>query len=280
MIILAGTPIGNLGDASPRLREALETADVIAAEDTRNTKHLIGALGVTTNATFVSMHDYNEREKVDDLLDRAHAGTVLVVSDAGMPTVSDPGYDLVAAAAKAGVEVTVIPGPSAVITALAVSGLPSNRFSFEGFVPRKSGEQARRWQSLADAQRTTIHFESPHRLASTLDSMAGAFGSDRPAVVCRELTKKFEEVKRGTLAELAVWAREGVKGEIVIVVGPAAPKAADIDALVEIVLAHVANGQRLKTACQEVAAAHAVRVSELYDRAVARKGTVQRGGAG
>lgn len=271
MIIACGTPIGNLQDASPRLVAALRAADVIAAEDTRETRKLMISLGIEPHAKFISMHDYNEAGRVTDLLEIAKTQDVVVVSDAGMPTVSDPGYDLIHAAGAAGVDVTVIPGPSAVLTALAISGLPTNRFSFEGFVPRKAGERTARWRALANDQRTTIHFESPHRIAETLASMAEVFGPDRAAAVCRELTKKFEEVKRGTLAELAEWAAAGVRGEIVIVVGPAAAEqVAPSDVLPE-VLELVAGGERLKTACKTVADATGVSARELYQLALQSK---------
>lgn len=219
MIILAGTPIGNLSDASPRLIEAFEQAQVIAAEDTRNTLHLLSSLGVGNRPRMVSMHEYNERERIDELLQLARTGDVLVVSDAGMPTVSDPGYQLVAAARDADVEVQAIPGPSAVLTALAVSGLPTDRFSFEGFVPRRPSERTRLWRALVDETRTMVFFDSPHRVAESLASMAEVFGVERPASLSRELTKRFEQTKRGTLGELAEWAAEGVRGEVVVVVG-------------------------------------------------------------
>lgn len=271
MIIACGTPIGNLKDASPRLIEALSSADVIAAEDTRETRKLMLSLGIEPRARFISMHDYNEAGRVTELLELAKDNDIVVVSDAGMPTVSDPGYDLIHAAGAADVDVTVIPGPSAVLTALAISGLPTNRFSFEGFVPRKSGERKARWVQLADDQRTTIHFESPHRIAATLESMAEVFGADRPAAVCRELTKKFEQVKRGTLSELAQWAAAGVRGEIVIVVGPAAPKRLDPSDLLPEVLELTAAGERLKTACKSVAEAAGVSARELYQLALQHK---------
>lgn len=221
-VLLAATPLGNPADASARLVEALTTADVIAAEDTRRTRRLMADLGVATQARLVSFYDAVEKERSAELIDQARNGaTVLVVSDAGMPTVSDPGFRLVDGAVSAGVPVTVLPGPSAVLTALALSGLPVDRFCFEGFLPRKAGERSARLVELAGEPRTMVFFEAPHRLAAALDAMAQAFGSDRPAAVCRELTKTYEEVRRAPLGELADWAEEHARGEITVVVAGA-----------------------------------------------------------
>ena len=269
MIILAATPIGNLGDASRRLVEALEAATVIAAEDTRTTQRLLAALGVSNRPRLVALHDHNEKARATELVELARDEDLLVLSDAGMPTVSDPGYGLVAAAAEAGVTVTAIPGPSAVVTALAVAGLPTDRFTFEGFVPRKAGERARSLAALATEPRTMVFFEAPSRLAATLAAMADAFGVDRRAAVCRELTKLYEEVKRGTLAELAEWAADGVRGEIVIVVaGATAQPIAFPDAVTE-VLELVRDGVRLKDAASDISARTGHSSRELYQAALA-----------
>ncbi len=271
MIILAATPIGNLGDASRRLVEALESATVIAAEDTRTTIRLLGALGVTNRPRLIALHDHNEKERAADLVELARTTDLLVLSDAGMPTVSDPGYGLVAAAAEAGVLVTAIPGPSAVVTALAVAGLPTDRFSFEGFVPRKPGERAAWLGALSAEPRTMVFFEAPSRVAATLASMATAFGDDRRAAVCRELTKLHEEVARGTLAELVAWAGPGVRGEVVIVVGGAeARDVAFADAVTQ-VLELVRTGTRLKDAASEVSGLTRHSSRELYQAALAAR---------
>ncbi|MCW3491853.1 16S rRNA (cytidine(1402)-2'-O)-methyltransferase [Microbacterium sp. SSM24] len=272
MIILAATPIGNLGDASRRLIEALGSAPVIAAEDTRTTQRLLAGLGVTHRPRLIALHDHNEKDRAPELVELARDQDVLVLSDAGMPTVSDPGYGLVAAAAAAGVTVTVIPGPSAVLTALAVSGLPTDRFTFEGFVPRKPGERASALRALATEPRTMVFFDAPTRVAATLAAMVVAFGADRRAAVCRELTKLHEEVARGTLAELAAWAEAGVRGELVIVVdGAAAREVAFPDAVTQ-VLELVRSGTRLKDAAGEVAAQTGHSSRELYQGALAVKG--------
>jgi len=271
MITLAATPIGNLKDASPRLMEALEAAEVVAAEDTRTTVRLLTALGILNRPRLVSLHEHNERERAAELVELASRGDLLVLSDAGMPTVSDPGYHLVERAIAAGVRVTVIPGPSAVVTALAVSGLPTDRFTFEGFVPRKPGDRRSAFSALADERRTMVFFESPNRLAASLADAAAAFGAKRRAVVCRELTKLFEEVRRGTLAELAEWAAEGVRGEICLVVAGAEPGRLDLGAGVERVLALVASGERLKDAAAAVSADTGLRRRDLYEAALASR---------
>jgi 16S rRNA (cytidine1402-2'-O)-methyltransferase len=218
-LTLAAAPIGRPEDASPRLAAALAVATIVAAEDTRRVRRLAAALGVRLTGSLVSYFDSVEAARVPGLLAELEAGRdVLLVTDAGLPGISDPGYRLVAAAAAAGIRVTVLPGPSAVTAALAVSGLPSDRFCFEGFPPRQAGGRARRFAELAGEPRTLIFFESPRRLAASLAAMAGALGPERPAVVCRELTKTHEEVRRGTLGELAAWAAGGALGEITIVV--------------------------------------------------------------
>ncbi len=222
LLVLAGTPIGDSSDASPGLIEALTTADVVAAEDTRRLRALLSRLGVTTTARIVSYFEGNEAARTPELVAAMTDGaTVVVATDAGMPSVSDPGYRIVVAAIAAGVRVTAVPGPSAVLTALAVSGLPVDRFCFEGFLPRKAGERSRRLSELAGEQRTMVFFEAPHRTAEMLTAAAEVLGADRPSVVCRELTKRYEEIIRGGLAELADWATGGVRGEVTIVIGGA-----------------------------------------------------------
>lgn len=271
MIILAATPIGNLGDVTRRLVEALGTATVIAAEDTRVTVHLLKALGIENRPRLISLHDHNEREKASELVELARDADVLVLSDAGMPTVSDPGFHLVDAAADAGVVVTALPGPSAVLTALAVSGLPTDRFTFEGFLPRKPGDRRKALRDLAQERRTMVFFESPNRIAASLADVATTLGADRRVVVCRELTKFFEEVKRGTAAELAEWAAAGVKGEICVVVAGAEERVMDLETGVAEVMRLLAGGTRLKDAAADVSAATGLSKRDLYEAALAAK---------
>lgn len=271
MIILAATPIGNLGDASRRLIEVLENAEVVAAEDTRTTQRLLRALNIENRPRLIALHDHNEKHKAAELAALAADEDIVVVSDAGMPAVSDPGYGVVAAAVDAGVTVTAVPGPSAVIMALAISGLPTDRFTFEGFLPRKPGERRQVLGALAAEPRTMIFFESPARLASSLADMGAAFGGDRRIAVCRELTKLYEEVRRGTASELARWAETGVKGEIVVVVEGAPRVAASAEDAGARVQALVASGMRLKDACTEVAAATGLSSRDLYQQALAAR---------
>jgi 16S rRNA (cytidine1402-2'-O)-methyltransferase len=271
MIILAATPIGNLGDVTRRLVEALGTATVIAAEDTRVTVHLLKALGIENRPRLISLHDHNEREKASELVELARDADVLVLSDAGMPTVSDPGFHLVDAAAEAGVVVTALPGPSAVLTALAVSGLPTDRFTFEGFLPRKPGDRRKALRDLAQERRTMVFFESPNRIAASLADVAATLGANRRVVVCRELTKFFEEVKRGTAAELAEWAATGVKGEICVVIAGAEERVMDLETGVAEVLRLLAGGTRLKDAAADVSAATGLSKRDLYEAALAAK---------
>lgn len=272
MLILAATPIGNLSDASKRLVEVLENATVVAAEDTRTTIKLLKALGIAGRPRLVALHDHNEKEKAAELVALAASEDLVVLSDAGMPTVSDPGYSLVAAAADAGVTVTAIPGPSAVITALAVSGLPTDRFTFEGFLPRKPGERRATLAALAHEPRTMVFFESPQRLAAALADMAQALGADRRVVVCRELTKMYEEVRRGTAAELAAWAEGGVRGEICVVVEGAQARVVGLEEGVAQVQQLVASGTRLKDAAAEVAAHTGLSSRDLYQAVLAARG--------
>jgi len=273
-VLLAATPLGQPGDASARLRDALATAPIIAAEDTRRLRRLCSDLDVTPAGRVVSFFDANEAGRVPQLLGWLQEGQdVLVVTDAGMPAVSDPGYRLVSAAVAAGVPVTSLPGPSAVITALAVSGLPVDRFCFEGFLPRKSGERRRAVAELASEPRTLVLFEAPHRLAETLRDLADAFGADRAAAVCRELTKTHEEIRRGTLGELAGWAAGEVRGEITLVIAGAV--LADLEVGPEELAADVARreeaGEPRKDAIAGVARDRRLPKRAVYDAVVAAK---------
>jgi 16S rRNA (cytidine1402-2'-O)-methyltransferase len=267
-LTIAAVPIGCPGDASPRLAAALREATIIAAEDTRRLRRLAAELGVPLTGTVLSCYDAVEQRRADELAGELTAGhDVLLVTDAGMPSISDPGYRLVTAAVAAGARVRALPGPSAVTTALAVSGLPCDRFCFEGFAPRRAGERTRRLAELAAEPRTMVFFESPRRLAATLAAFAAAFGGDRRAVVCRELTKTHEEIRRGTLDGLAGWAADGVRGEITIVVagaGPAGPGEGDLAAAVAEVAAAVAAGSSHRDAVTAVAAARRLPRRELY----------------
>ncbi|OLE24968.1 MAG: 16S rRNA (cytidine(1402)-2'-O)-methyltransferase [Catenulispora sp. 13_1_20CM_3_70_7] len=277
LLVLAGTPIGQDEDASPRLAAELSSADVIATEDTRRLKRLLRVLGITPAGRIVSYFEANESARTPDLVRELVGGArVVVVTDAGMPSVSDPGYRLVAAAVEAGVRVTAVPGPSAVLTALAVSGLPVDRFCFEGFLPRKGGGRSSRLAELAAEPRTMVFFEAPHRLAASLADMAAAFGADRPAAVCRELTKTYEEIKRGGLGELAAWADAGeMRGEITVVVGGAvAGTGRELTAaeLAELVFTREeAGGMLRKEAIAEVAAEAGVAKRVVFDAVVAAK---------
>ncbi|HEY3737881.1 MAG TPA: 16S rRNA (cytidine(1402)-2'-O)-methyltransferase [Jatrophihabitans sp.] len=273
-VILAGTPLGQPGDASARLREALARTPVIAAEDTRRLQRLCKDLDVQPSGRVLSFFEGNEAGRLPQLLQALRAGEdVLVVTDAGMPSVSDPGYRLVTAAVAEGIGVTSLPGPSAVTTALAISGLPVDRFCFEGFLPRKPGERRRAAAALAAEPRTIVLFEAPHRLAEALADLAGALGRDRAAAVCRELTKTYEEVKRGGLAELAEWARGDVRGEITVVIAGATPssdEASDTELVAE-VAAREAAGQPRKEAIAEVAKARGMPKRQVFAAVVAAK---------
>ncbi|WP_436738420.1 16S rRNA (cytidine(1402)-2'-O)-methyltransferase [Streptomyces sp. BBFR102] len=280
-LVLAGTPIGDTADAPPRLAAELERADVIAAEDTRRLRRLTQALGVHTTGRTVSYFEGNESARTPELVEElAQGARVLLVTDAGMPSVSDPGYRLVAAAVERGLRITAVPGPSAVLTALALSGLPVDRFCFEGFPPRKAGERLGRLREVAEERRTLVYFEAPHRLAATLEAMTEAFGAERRAAVCRELTKTYEEVKRGGLGELAAWAAEGVRGEITIVV-EGAPEAgpADLDdaELVRRVRDREEAGERRKEAIAAVAAEAGLPKRQVFDAVVTAKNAERNG---
>jgi 16S rRNA (cytidine1402-2'-O)-methyltransferase len=281
-LVLAGAPIGQPGDASARLREELAAADVVAAEDTRRLHRLCRDLDVELRGRVVSYFDGNEVQRTPELLESLRAGLrVLLVTDAGMPSVSDPGYRLVSAAAAEDLAVTCVPGPSAVTTALAVSGLPSDRFCFEGFLPRKGGERRTRLGALAAERRTAVFFEAPHRLADTLADMAAAFGPDRAAAVCRELTKTHEEVRRGPLGELATWAADGVRGEVTVVVAGAPESAVELtaDELVRQVQVRQDAGLDRKDAIAAVAQETGVPKREVYDAVVAAKTAAKADGA-
>ena len=269
-ILLAATPIGDVRDASPRVIAALEEADVVAAEDTRRALALASRLGIKLGGRLIALHDHNEAEKAAGIVESARGGArVVFVSDAGMPTVSDPGFRLARAAIDAGVPLSVLPGPSAPLVALALSGLPSDRFAFEGFLPRKDGEATRYLQDLATDPHTLIFFESPRRAAATLTRMAEVLGGDRRAALCRELTKDYEEVRRGTLGELAE-GTDDVLGEVTIVVA-GYERSARTEDHVGAVLALAAEGMRLKDAAAEVAAATGARKNDLYKAALAAK---------
>ena len=272
-LVLAATPIGRADDASPRLASELSTADLIAAEDTRRLRRLCADLGVAPKGRVVSYFEGNEVQRTNQLLDALRAGDrVVLVTDAGMPSVSDPGYRLVAAAVAENLPVTVVPGPSAVLAALTVSGLPVDRFCFEGFLPRRAGERSRRLAELVMEPRTMVFFEAPHRLAAMLSALATAFGDDRPAVVCRELTKTYEEVRRAGLGELAEWAADGVRGEVTVVVAGARPdQVADDDRLVAEVEHLVETGSRLKDATAAVAAGAGTSRRALYQTVLAAR---------
>ena len=275
-LVLGGAPLGQPGDVGPRLRSVMETADVLAVEDTRRLHRLAADLEVTLTGRVVTFHESVERARLPGLLEALAGGaTVLLLTDAGMPSVSDPGYTLVRAAIDAGVDVTSVPGPSAVTTALAVSGLPVDRFCFEGFLPRKGGERRSRLGSLAGERRTMVFFESPHRLADALADAAATFGDDRPAAVCRELTKTHEEVRRGPLAALAAWAAEGVRGEITLVVGGAPEAAVELSAaeLAAEVAAEEAAGASRKDAIRAVVVRTGLPRRTVYDAVVAAKPT-------
>jgi 16S rRNA (cytidine1402-2'-O)-methyltransferase len=273
-LVLGGAPLGQPGDVGPRLREVMASADVLAVEDTRRLHRLASDLGVTFTGRIVTFHESVEKARLPGLMAAlADGATVLLLTDAGMPSVSDPGYTLVRAAIDAGVPVTSVPGPSAVTTALAVSGLPVDRFCFEGFLPRKGGERRSLLAGLADERRTMVFFESPHRLADSLADLAGAFGAGRAAAVCRELTKTYEEIRRGPLSELAEWAAEGVRGEITLVVAGAVAAPMDLDpaALAAAVAAEEAAGATRKDAIRAVVVRTGLPKRTVYDAVLAAK---------
>lgn len=271
-LILAGTPIGDTASVSPALLDALASAKIIVAEDTRRAIRLFERLGVKTAARLISCFDGNEEERIPELIELLTEGCdVIFITDAGMPVISDPGYRLVRAAIAADIRVTALPGPSAVLTALAVSGMPADRFCFEGFLSRKSGQRRRQLADLSDEVRTMIFFEAPHRLADFLSDAADIFGANRQAAICRELTKTYEEVKRGDLAELACWAEENARGEITVVIHGGAPAEVNIDDALEIVAAKTEDGQKLSQAVSETARELGIRRKDLYQAALANR---------
>ena len=273
-IVLAATPIGNVGDASARLVELLATADIVAAEDTRRLHRLVQSLDVAVSGRIISYHEHNEATKTAELLEQVRSGkTLIMVTDAGMPAVSDPGFRLVEGAVAAGLTVTAIPGPSAVLTALALSGLPTDRFCFEGFLPRKAGERSARLADLDAERRTMVFFEAPHRLEAMLRALHERFGPDRRAAVCRELTKTYEEVLRGSLRDMLQWAEANeVRGEIAVVVAGAPERApGSPEDGVAAVNELVAKGVRLKEAVAAVAEETRVSKRELYSAVLAAR---------
>lgn len=237
-VVLAATPIGNMGDASSRLINLLETADIVAAEDTRRLYDLANRLGVHVSGQVIAYHDHNEHNKADGLLDKVEQGnTVLVVSDAGMPTINDPGLAIVRRAIERDLPVTCAPGPSAVLDALALSGLPTDRFCYEGFLPRKSGDRQQHLRSLLSERRTIVFYEAPHRIAESMEDLLAVFGADRKMALCRELTKDFEEIRRGTISQICKSVEnDPPRGEIVLVIAGASDeeiKQRNIDLSVE-----------------------------------------------
>lgn len=279
MIILAGTPLGNPRDASERLRELLGSVDVVAAEDTRRVRRLAADLGVTITGRVVSYFEGNERARTDELIEAAQGGAdILVLTDAGMPTVSDPGYRIVRAAVDHDIPLTCVPGPSAVLTALALAGLPTDRFCFEGFLPRKGGERTRALAELRSSERTMVFFEAPHRLSDTLMAMIATFGADRQVAICRELTKTYEEVFRGSVAEASAWAANGVLGEVTIVLAGADARArrselglVDESDWVAAVRSAVAAGVDQRMAITDVAEAAQVGRRAVYEAVIKAK---------
>jgi 16S rRNA (cytidine1402-2'-O)-methyltransferase len=266
-LFVVGTPIGNLGDLSERARETLASADLIAAEDTRRTGKLLAHIGV--KARMVSLFEGNEAQRIDEILDRLREGdAVALVSDAGMPAVSDPGFRLLRATVEAGVEVSVVPGPSAVTAALVVSGLPTDRWVFEGFLPRRAGERRARLRALAHDPRTVVLFESPLRVVTLLRDVLVELG-DRRAVLARELTKLHEEVVRGRVSEvLAAVLDAEPRGEIVVVIEGAEPAEADLDELVDEARRLVADGMRKREAAAAVARRSGGSANAIYDKLV------------
>jgi 16S rRNA (cytidine1402-2'-O)-methyltransferase len=271
VLILAATPIGNLADASDRLKQAIEKSEHIACEDTRSFKQLASALGLRFHARLYSLHDHNEKSRLDELVEIARAHDLLVVSDAGMPTISDPGFNLVRSCIDELIEVSVIPGASSVLGALAISGLPTDRFVFEGFLPRKKGERSSVFRSLENETRTMIFFEAPHRIIDALTDAAEVFGPEHQAVVVRELTKKFEEVVRGTLSELIDWAQSEPKGEMVLLLAGTSRGEANYEVLAQRALALAQTGIGLKQAVGEIAKESAASKSVIYEHALKLK---------
>ena len=276
-MVLAATPIGNVGDASARLVALLERADIVAAEDTRRLYDLARRLGVYVNGRVIAYHDHNERDKADGLLDQVETGaTVLVVSDAGMPTINDPGLAIVRRAIERGLPVTCAPGPSAVLDALALSGLPTDRFCYEGFLPRKHSERVQYLRTLLPERRTIVFYETPHRIADSMDDLLDAFGPNRPMALCRELTKDYEQIRRGPIDEI----RQSViddppRGEMVLVIGgasneeaeAAAPSTLSVDDMAVLSIDRaLEDGLRIKDAIAQVVQEHPLADGSLANR--------------
>lgn len=262
MLVVAATPIGNLSDSSPRLRETLSRADLIVAEDTRTTKKLMGALGIAGHADFLALHEHNEKDVIEKVLARARTSTVVLVSDAGMPAVSDPGFALVRDAHLNGITVSALPGPSAVVSALAASGLPTDRFCFEGFIPKKSKESF--FRERAREPRTMVFFESPHRLADTLTTLVSVFGAERRASVCREISKLHEEIRTDTVSALAEYYADGTKGEVTLVVEGFRGEAVSFDQAVAWAKERVLAGEKATEAAKDIAQETGHGKRELY----------------
>ena len=268
-LILAATPLGNILDASPRLKETLEQADLIAAEDTRRAKRLFADLNLEIKAPVISLFEENEIEKIPDIIEKLKSGLkVVVISDAGTPAISDPGYRLVTKAIEENISITVIPGPSAVLSALVLSGLPTDRFSFEGFIARKGKERIEILNNLNTQSRTMVIFESPRRTLQTLQDIQEIVGDDRKAAVVREISKTYEEVIRGSLKELVTWANsKEVLGEITLVIAGVentGKKEVDDQAIAE-VKQLIAAGSSFKDAVQEVSTQRGLSRRELYE---------------
>lgn len=265
-LILCGTPIGNMGDASPRLSEALESADVVAAEDTRRTKRLLDSLGIVNKPRLISCYDATEKVRADQLVEQARLGAkIVLVTDAGMPAVSDPGFRVVAAFVAAELPVTVVPGPSSVTSAIALSGLPSDRWCMEGFLSRTGGERRKQLAALVKERRTMVFLEAPHRAKAMLADAAAAFGEDRLAVICREITKLHEETIRGSLRELADWAADNEpRGEFTIVIAGAPAEEQRSYTPSELAQMAAATGLRGKEAVAEVAKQTGVAKRDVY----------------
>ena len=270
-LVLAATPIGNTLDASTHLRQLLADADVVAAEDTRRLRNLAARLDVEIAGRVLSYHEHNEGTRTQDLVERIASGQLVVlVTDAGMPSVSDPGYRLVSACVVAELPVTTAPGPSAAITALSLSGLPVDRFCFEGFLPRKTGQRRDRLRGLTSETRTMVFFEAPHRTGDVLTDMAELWGEGRMAAVCRELTKTHEEVRRGSLSDLVMWAKDGVRGEVTIVVSGASDDVQELTDhdLAERVQEIEASGSSRRDAVDAVSAMTGISRRRVYAAAV------------
>jgi 16S rRNA (cytidine1402-2'-O)-methyltransferase len=280
-LVLVATPIGNLGDLSPRARQALADADVVCCEDTRRTRQLLSHAGISARA-LLSVHGHNEQARLGEVVARLRGGDMVVlVSDAGMPAVSDPGARLVSAAADAGIEVTVVPGPNAALSALVVSGMPTDRFAFEGFLPRKGPERRRRIEELATERRTALLFETAPRLAATLAELAEACGPERRVAVARELTKLHEEVWRGALGEAAsVFVGREIRGELVIVVhgapSPTGPSDEELSAALRL---RLDAGETLREASASLSRALGVSRRRVYELGIdERRGTARKAG--